>query len=49
MGLPDEGKGGEEEKPGIDMVNSNLEMLEGETAIGKKAHKKGEEEKRLIL
>lgn len=45
MGLPDEGKGGEEEKPGIDMVNSKLEMLEGETAIGKKAHKKGEEEK----
>jgi predicted HNH restriction endonuclease len=27
------------------MVNSKLEMLEGETAIGKKAHKKGEEEK----
>lgn len=41
----DEGKGGGEEKPGIDMVNSKLEMLEGETAIGKKAHKKGEEEK----
>jgi hypothetical protein len=27
------------------MVNSKLEMLEGETAIGKKAHRKGEEEK----
>lgn len=32
-GLPDEGKEGEEEKPGIDMVNSKLEMLEGETAM----------------
>lgn len=44
-GLPDEGKEGEETKPGMDMVSSKLEELERETAM--KAHKKGEEEKKV--
>lgn len=41
----DEGKEGEETKPGMDMVSSKLEELERETAM--KAHKKGEEEKKV--
>ena len=31
--LPEEGRDGEEEKPGTDMVNSKLEELLGKTAI----------------
>lgn len=32
-GLPDEGRERDEEKPGMDMVNSKLEELVGETAM----------------
>ena len=38
--MPDEGKEGDETKPGIDIVNSKLEELERETAMKEKHPRK---------